>query len=57
MYFDKLVASPFHLQVQGKPEALRHHLQGCWLRRITNEHRLVYEVVDDTVRIITCRLC
>ncbi|WP_407080050.1 Txe/YoeB family addiction module toxin [Candidatus Venteria ishoeyi] len=39
----------------GKPEALRHHLQGCWSRRITNEHRLVYEVVDYTVRIITCR--
>ena len=27
----------------------------CWSRRINDEHRLVYEVVEDTVRIITCR--
>ncbi|BAP54868.1 hypothetical protein THII_0571 [Thioploca ingrica] len=39
----------------GKPEPLRYQLQGCWSRRINDEHRLVYEVVEDTVRIITCR--
>lgn len=26
----------------GKPEPLKHELQGCWSRRITQEHRLVY---------------
>ena len=30
----------------GKPEPLRFYLQGCWSRRITQEHRLVYRVVD-----------
>jgi len=28
----------------GKPEPLRFHLKGCWSRRITQEHRLVYLV-------------
>lgn len=40
----------------GKPEPLRHHLQGCWSRRITDEHRLVYEIEsDNTVKLIMCR--
>ncbi len=38
----------------GKPEALKHGL-GYWSRRITDEHRLVYRVVDDEVRIASCR--
>jgi toxin YoeB len=28
----------------GKPEPLRYLLAGCWSRRITQEHRLVYRV-------------
>ena len=28
----------------GKPEPLKHALQGWWSRRITGEHRLVYRV-------------
>lgn len=28
----------------GKPEPLKHALQGFWSRRITDEHRLVYKV-------------
>jgi len=28
----------------GKPEPLKHALQGWWSRRITDEHRLVYRV-------------
>ena len=28
----------------GKPEALKHDLQGWWSRRIAGEHRLVYRV-------------
>ena len=39
----------------GQPEPLKHLLQGCWSRRINGEHRLVYEVVDHTIRIIGCR--
>lgn len=39
----------------GKPEALRHSLTGYWSRRITDEHRLVYRVEGDQVRIAACR--
>ena len=39
----------------GKPEPLKHQLQGCWSRRITEEHRLIYEVAGEELRIISCR--
>lgn len=28
----------------GKPEPLKYNLSGVWSRRITQEHRLVYEI-------------
>lgn len=39
----------------GKPEPLRNELSGSWSRRITDEHRLVYVVYDNEIRIIACR--
>ncbi len=39
----------------GKPEALKHELQGYWSRRINLEHRLVYKVTDDAIIIIACK--
>ncbi|MBN8733848.1 MAG: Txe/YoeB family addiction module toxin [Acidobacteria bacterium] len=39
----------------GKPEPLRHELSGCWSRRINQEHRLVYQVFADKIRILACR--
>ena len=39
----------------GKPEALKHELQGYWSRRITDEHRLVYKVSDSQIMIVACR--
>jgi toxin YoeB len=39
----------------GKPEPLRFQLQGCWSRRIDQEHRLVYEIVKKELRVIACR--
>jgi toxin YoeB len=39
----------------GKPEPLRHELSGCWSRRIDHEHRLVYQVQEDRIRILSCR--
>lgn len=39
----------------GKPEPLKHGFHGYWPRRITDEHRLVYKVVEDEVRIAACR--
>jgi toxin YoeB len=39
----------------GKPEPLKHGFQGYWSRRINDEHRLIYKVVDDEARIAACR--
>lgn len=39
----------------GKPEPLKHDFSDYWSRRITDEHRLVYKVVDDRVLIAACR--
>jgi toxin YoeB len=43
----------------GKPEPLKHTLQGFWSRRITQEDRLVYRVSGSgnaqQVEIIQCR--
>jgi toxin YoeB len=39
----------------GKPEPLKHDLSGCWSRRINQEHRLVYEVLADKIRILACK--
>ncbi len=39
----------------GKPEGLKYQLSGCWSRRITQEHRLVYYVEDNDVYIISAR--
>lgn len=39
----------------GKPEPLKENLSGYWSRRIDGEHRIVYEMKDSTIRIISCR--
>jgi toxin YoeB len=39
----------------GKPEPLKHELSGCWSRRNDQEHRLVYQVEEDKIRILACR--
>ena len=39
----------------GKPEPLKHALSGYWSRRITDEHRLVYRVEGDTVKVAQAR--
>ncbi len=37
----------------GKPEPLKYNLNGVWSRRINQEHRLVYEIVDEnTIEIL-----
>ena len=40
---------------KGKPELLKHQLSGLWSRRITEEHRLIYKVLENEVVIISCR--
>ena len=50
---DAVIRDPF--QRVGKPEPLRHVLAGCWSRRITQEHRLVYRVTDQAIDFIQAR--
>jgi toxin YoeB len=50
---EESVRNPF--QGRGRPEALKFELGGCWSRRIDLEHRLVYEVTEDHVRVLSCR--
>ena len=39
----------------GKPEPLKHALEGYWSRRIDNQHRLVYKVDAGSVFIAQLR--
>ena len=39
----------------GKPEPLKHALSGFWSRRINDEHRIVYSVERNVLRIAQVR--
>ena len=39
----------------GKPERLKYELSGIWSRRISGEHRLVYEIINDKILIHSVR--
>lgn len=39
----------------GKPEPLKNEYKGCWSKRIEEEHRLVYKVIDGHLYILQCR--
>lgn len=39
----------------GKPEPLKYLGPGCWSRRLTQEHRVVYRVADDRIDFLQAR--
>ena len=39
----------------GRPEPLKYVLAGCWSRRITQEHRLVYKVTGHRIDFLQAR--
>jgi toxin YoeB len=47
----EITETPF--EGTGKPEPLKYDLRGCWSRRISKEHRLVYEVFEDYISILS----
>jgi len=53
---DELIASikkdPF--KGIGKPEPLKHGLKGFWSRRVTEKHRMIYEVQGKLVYVHRC---
>lgn len=40
---------------EGKPEPLRGELAGCWSRRINEQDRLIYRIVDEQLQVVACR--
>jgi toxin YoeB len=50
---DAVMRDPF--EGTGKPEALKYVLAGCWSRRVTQEHRLVYRVSDEAIDFLPAR--
>lgn len=51
--FKDMLLHPFY--GIGKPEMLKHELSGKWSRRINEEHRIVYDVVEDILNIYSLR--
>ena len=50
---ESVMRDPF--EGSGKPEPLKYVLAGCWSRRVTQEHRLVYRVTDGAVNFLQAR--
>ncbi len=50
---EAIIENPF--EGIGSPEELKYELTGKWSRRITKEHRLVYDVEKDTINIYQLR--
>ena len=52
-FIKEIMRTPF--TGTGRPEPLKHELSGCWSRRITQEHRLVYQVTKEVLIIVSCK--
>jgi toxin YoeB len=50
---EAVMRDPF--EGSGKPEPLKYVLAGCWSRRVTQEHRLVYRVNDEAIDFLQAR--
>ena len=50
---EAVLRDPF--QGVGRPEPLKFYLAGCWARRITQEHRLVYLVRQSRIDFLQAR--
>lgn len=51
--FEELIEHPF--EGTGKPELLKYDLAGYYSRRINREYRIVYEVKDDSVFVLSAK--
>jgi len=36
----------------GQPEQMKYHLSGCWSRRITGKHRIIYRILEEVVIVV-----
>lgn len=39
----------------GKPEELKYELKGLWSRRINSEHRIIYEIAENQIFVISLK--
>ncbi len=53
VFLDELTEHPY--TGTGKPEPLKHALSGNWSRRINKEHRLIYEVLNDSINLLSAK--
>jgi len=51
--FSSMLETPF--EGIGNPEALKYNLSGKWSRRITREHRIVYEVQGELIKVYSLK--
>ena len=51
--FESICSTPY--SGIGKPEPLKHELSGYWSRRITKEHRIVYTIIENRIKVISMR--
>ncbi len=40
---------------RGKPEQLKYELSGLWSREIDKGNRLIYEILENTINVISLR--
>jgi toxin YoeB len=50
---ESILETPF--EGIGKPEPLKYSLSGTWSRRISQEHRLVYEVTGKLITVLSMK--
>ena len=50
---ESILSDPF--KGIGKPEPLKFSLTGSWSRRISQEHRLVYQIEKNKITVVSCR--
>lgn len=50
---DAIIENPY--DGIGKPEQLKQNLSGCWSRRIDKEHRLIYEVTENSITVLSMK--
>jgi len=53
LLFNELATHPF--EGTGKPEPLKYQFSGLWSRRINREHRIIYQVTDSEVNILSVK--
>jgi toxin YoeB len=50
---DAIAENPSH--GIGKPKELHYDFQGLWSRRIDKDHRIIYEVKEMTIEVLSLR--